>query len=118
MMQENNLTWDEKLNASKLEKDLLQRTVDLNAQVETNNNVVTTLRENHDQLIKRCLAMEEAFNILNTRYNLLHIQVAGRITQEQRTSLLKMLDSPDSENHMVAYETINNLIEDGSDSIK
>ena len=117
-MNEHNLTWDEKNNASKLEKDLLQRTVDLKLLMDGTANSQVTLRNDHDALIKRCLAMEEAFNILNTRYNLLHIQVAGRITQEQRTSLLKMLDSPDSENHMVAYETINTLIEDGSDSIK
>lgn len=42
--------------------------------------------------------------------NLLHLCVAKKITPEEMSNLLGMLESVDEENHVIAHETINNLL--------
>lgn len=58
--------------------------------------------EDHQQII----------DVLTTEISLLKLHALGKITSEQLSSLLKMLGSVDPENHVVAHETIKNLIKD------
>jgi hypothetical protein len=109
-MNEFNLTFDEQQNASKLEKDLLQRTHDLNMAINMTTDTNAILKTDHDILAKRVLVYEETINMLTTHYNLIHLQLSNKITQDQRIALQKMLDSVDKENYIVAHETINNLM--------
>ena len=72
-MNEFNLTFDEKQNASKLEKDLLQRTLDLKSLMDGTANSQVSLRNDYDLLKIQVEAYEVAFNVLNIKHNLLHL---------------------------------------------
>jgi hypothetical protein len=52
---------------------------------------------------------ESGINILSEQIALLQLCALGSITAEEMRSLLRMLSSPDKENHVVARETINEL---------
>lgn len=45
-----------------------------------------------------------------THINLLHLCLAKKITPEEMSNLIGMLESVDEENHVIAHETINNLL--------
>lgn len=42
--------------------------------------------------------------------NLLHLCLAKKITPEEMSNLLGMFESVDEENHVIAQETVNNLL--------
>jgi polyhydroxyalkanoate synthesis regulator phasin len=54
--------------------------------------------------------IHERMDILSTKISLLQLVTLGKITPEEMKNLLKMLFSPDKENHAVAHETIKNLL--------
>ena len=53
---------------------------------------------------------ESRINILSEEIGLLQLHAMGSITAKEMGSLLNMLLSPDEENHVVARETITELI--------
>lgn len=55
--------------------------------------------------------LEKKLDALSWETAILHLKVQDKITKEEMSALIKMLQSPDEENHVVAKETIKNLIQ-------
>lgn len=105
-----NITWEEAQHASRLEKSLITRTEELNQEhilmVGTNAH-----RDTEVTFLKNELAqVKETQEQYKNEVHLLQLFMMQKITPDQFTTLRKMLYSVDKENHVVAIETINNLI--------
>jgi hypothetical protein len=70
------------------------------------NNLSSILDTSVDNLKE----LEKKFDGLDYRTQVLELQALGKITSIEMANLIKMLQSVDEENHVVAKEVINNLM--------
>ena len=61
-------------------------------------------------LVSTNIELNKRLDALSIETSLLQLVVLNKITATEMSNLLKMLVSPDEENHVVAKETISNLI--------
>jgi hypothetical protein len=77
--------------------------------------MATTMRHNDlssilDTSIDNLKELQKKFDDLDYRTQVLELQALGKITGIEMTNLIKMLQSVDEENHVVAKEAISNLM--------
>lgn len=73
---------------------------------------VTTL-QNHSQMLSETIRLTDVkVSNIEVEVKMLQLLAVGKIDAAQMGSLIKMLNSVDSENHVVAKETIANLIKE------
>ena len=77
--------------------------------------MATAIRHNDlsdifDTSIDHLKQLQKKFDELDYRTQILELQALGKITGIEMANLIKMLQSVDEENHVVAKEAINNLM--------
>lgn len=107
-----NITWEEAQNASRLEKSLISRTEELNQENISMMQLDTLRDKNVSDLTTELAQVKETQEQYKNEVHLLQLFMMQKITPDQFTTLRKMLYSVDKENHVVAIETINNLIKE------
>lgn len=73
----------------------------------SNNSALASSMSSLDNNVQTIMRNQAA---MANHINLLHLCVAKKITPEEMSNLLGMLESVDEENHVIAHETINNLL--------
>lgn len=98
---------DSKLNTLKTEVFTLK-----NNMANMQNSTIIDIQGGVSAIDTRNKELEKRVDTLSTEISLLQLHTLGKITAAEMGSLLKMLKSVDVENHVVAHETINNLIKE------
>lgn len=95
---------DPKILTLKKKLEALENTM---AAVPSNNAALSSSVDSLDSNIQ--ILMKNQSAMLN-HINLIHLCLAKKITPEEMSNLIGMLESVDEENHVIAHETINNLL--------
>ena len=95
---------DPKILTLKKKLEALENTM---AAVPSNNAALASSVSSLDCSIQTIMKNQSA--MLN-HINLIHLCLAKKITPEEMSNLIGMLESVDEENHVIAHETINNLL--------
>jgi len=125
MMQEHNLTWQEKNDASKLEKDLIQRMEDLNMDIQTTDKKVQQLMTSigttgvspylsggQTTVIDKLTDTSNKIDRALLEIKILHLKAAEIIDVAEFRRLLTLINSVDEENHVIALELIENKMKE------
>lgn len=95
---------DPKILTLKKKLEALENTMDIASSGNSSlASSMVSLEGNVQTIMKNQSAM------LN-HINLIHLCLAKKITPEEMSNLIGMLESVDEENHVIAHETINNLL--------
>lgn len=95
---------DPKILTLKKKLETLENTM---AGIPSNNAALASSVSSLDNNIQTLMRNQAA---MTNHINLLHLCVAKKITPDEMSNLLGMLESVDEENHVIAHETINNLL--------
>lgn len=95
---------DPKILTLKKRLEVLEKSMDTAA---SGNSSLTSSMVSLDNNIQTIMKNQAA---MATHINLLHLCLAKKITPNEMSNLLGMLQSVDEENHVIAHETINNLL--------
>ena len=125
-MDRHQIDWQQKQDASKIERDLMQRTEDLDDRddrldmdiklvqhilgtgvkpLSAGGDTTTTITSVMDDLV-------DETNKFRIELNIVHLSAVGIIDAVEHRRLLTLLMSPDEENHHIALEVINNKLKE------
>ena len=105
--------WDHKWHDHNMDSKIFT----LKTEVFNAKNDLITMSSNISSLATSISSFEiqnkkliNRIDTLSTEISLLQLQALGKITPQEMLNILKMLQSEDEENHVIAHETIKQLL--------